>query len=198
MSVTVNFTLEKKHFLILGLIIAIPFIILAINTITAAGPTGQYHSASELYVDSNIDMNKHNLTNTGNIGIGITNPIEKLEVNGTIKANAFLYSSDERLKEKIQKINNSLNKITKLNGVSYIWKENGAKSIGLTAQNVEIIFPELVNTNKDSGLKSVEYGNLVAPLIEAIKEQQIILNKQKESITELQNQIDTLKIEIIK
>ncbi|NOR85032.1 hypothetical protein GQ473_02855, partial [archaeon] len=50
MSVTVNFTFQKKHFLILGLIIAIPFIILTItNIIAASTPTGQYHTASELY-----------------------------------------------------------------------------------------------------------------------------------------------------
>ena len=69
MSVTVKFTFEKKHFLILGLIIAIPFLILAINTIIAAAPSGQYHPASELYVDQDIDMNNNKIINSGNITI---------------------------------------------------------------------------------------------------------------------------------
>ena len=69
MSVTVNFTFEKKHFLIMGLFIAIPFLILAINTIMAAAPTGQYHLFSELFVDNDIDMNNNSILNSGNITI---------------------------------------------------------------------------------------------------------------------------------
>ena len=68
MSVTVTF--EKKHFLMMGLIIAIPFLFMAISNIIAAAPTtGQYHSASELYVDGDIDMNNNTLINSGNISI---------------------------------------------------------------------------------------------------------------------------------
>ncbi|NOR85413.1 hypothetical protein GQ473_04795 [archaeon] len=72
MSITINFTFEKKHFLILGLIIAIPFLIMTITNIIALAPTpptGQYHSASELYVDNNIDMNNNKIINSGNISI---------------------------------------------------------------------------------------------------------------------------------
>jgi hypothetical protein len=67
-----------------------------------------------------------------------------------------------------------------LRGVTFNFKKDNAPSIGLIAQEVEMVFPELVTTEA-SGFKSVEYGNLVAPLIEATKiQQQEIdeLNKQ--------------------
>ncbi len=127
----------------------------------------------------------------GNVGIGTISPNEKLEVAGNVKAVAFLYSSDARLKENIQKIDSPLEKILKLNGVSFNWKNSGEKGIGLIAQNVEDVFPELVKTDNVSGIKSVGYGNLVAPLIEATKEQQ-------KAIENLQKEIAVLKSELNK
>ncbi len=87
-------------------------------------------------------------------------------------ADAFFYNSDKTLKKDIKPLKGSLSKILKLEGVSFAWKNEGDKNIGLIAQDVEKVYPELVITNPSTGLKSVEYGNLVAPLIEAIKEQQ--------------------------
>ncbi len=65
MSITLTF--EKKHFLLMGVIIAVPFLILAISTIMAAVPGGQYHSVTELFVDSDLDMGGHNITNAGKV-----------------------------------------------------------------------------------------------------------------------------------
>jgi len=121
----------------------------------------------------------------GNVGIGTTNLGEKLEVSGNVKATAFYYSSDERLKNNIQPLSGSLNKILQLQGVSFDWKEDNRSSIGLIAQDVEKIFPELVSTSKQTGLKSIEYANLVAPLIESVKEQQKQIEILKAEISEL-------------
>jgi len=122
---------------------------------------------------------------TGNVGIGTLNPSEKLEVSGSVKATSFVYPSDERLKENIQVLDNSLDKINQLEGVSFDWKESGERSIGLIAQNVEKVFPELVQTSETTGMKSVGYGNLVAPLIEAVKAQQVQISTLKKEIQEL-------------
>lgn len=137
-------------------------------------------------IGSNIDLSNPYLIvlKTGNVGIGISGPGEKLDVNGNVRANAFFYSSDERLKENITRIESPLQKILKLNGISFNWKNSGDKSVGLTAQNVETVFPELVKTDS-AGMKSVEYGNLVAPLIEAVKEQQKMIENQQKQINEL-------------
>lgn len=88
----------------------------------------------------------------------------------TVNATAFIYSSDRNLKKNIVGLTGSLEKITQLNGYSFDWKSDGRKDLGVIAQEVEKIYPELVATNPSTGFKAVEYGNLVAPIIEAIKE----------------------------
>lgn len=106
------------------------------------------------------------------VGIGTQTPSEELEINGNVKATAFLYSSDHKLKNQIETILSPLDKLRQMRGVSFEWKENGQKDMGLIAQEVENVFPELVSTDTNTDLKSVKYGNIVALLIEAIKEQQ--------------------------
>jgi len=124
---------------------------------------------------------------SGNVGIGTTAPTQKLDVNGNVRATAFLYSSDLSLKKDIQKIPNSLEKILKLEGISFKWKENNKQSLGFIAQNVEQVFPELVSIDQNTGLKSIQYGNLIAVLVEAIKEQQLQIEELKTEIKELNN-----------
>lgn len=80
-----------------------------------------------------------------------------------------------------------------LDGVSFDWKESGEKSVGVIAQDVEKVFPELVKTDDATGLKSVEYGNLVAPLIEAVKEQQKQINSLKAEVEALKVKANSRK-----
>ena len=104
---------------------------------------------------------------------------------------SFLYS-DINLKKDIQVIPNALDKILQLEGVSFEWKDeekNSGINLGLIAQDVEKIFPELVSTNETTELKSVQYGNLVAPLVEAIKEQQKQIEELKQEIEILKNAV---------
>ena len=68
-------------------------------------------------------------------------------------------------------------------------------SIGLIAQDVEKVFPELVSTNKE-GLKTVAYGNLIAPLIEALKVQESRIESQESRIESQDNKIEQLIKEI--
>ena len=122
--------------------------------------------------------------NTDNVGIGTSTPSYKLAVVGDVAANSFMYNSDSRLKKDIVRLDNSLNKINNLEGVSFTWKDNNKKEIGLIAQDVERIVPELVVTGND-GIKAVKYGNIVALLIEAVKEQQIEIDALKLQVADL-------------
>jgi cell shape-determining protein MreC len=112
------------------------------------------------------------LTNAGN-----------LNLVGNITASSFLYSSDRRLKQNITPLSDSLSKILSLNGYSFDWKTTKKSDIGVIAQEVEKVFPALVHTDEKTGLKSVEYGNLVAPIIEAIRE---LANNVKDNTAEIQ------------
>jgi glycerophosphoryl diester phosphodiesterase len=123
------------------------------------------------------------INSNGNVGIGTVAPSQKLHVAGNVLATAFLYSSDANLKENVKTVS-GLDGITKLRGVTFDWKANKKADVGLIAQEVETVYPELVTTDKE-GLKSVQYGNLVAPLIEAIKEQQIQIEALQAEVNEL-------------
>ncbi|MBC7503470.1 tail fiber domain-containing protein, partial [Candidatus Gracilibacteria bacterium] len=110
-----------------------------------------------------------------------------------IKAQGFIYVSDRRLKQNITALTGSLNKILSLNGYSFDWIKNGKHDVGVIAQEVENVFPTLVNTNPETGMKGVAYGNLVAPIIEAIKEMVIKQNTQEREIQNLKDEILKLK-----
>jgi len=121
-------------------------------------------------------------------GVGINTapvPSAALSVNGNIVATTVLASggvsssSDARLKQLISPIQGALQKILELRGVTYYWKKkviqekqlHDSRQIGLIAQEVEPILPEVVTTDSN-GMKSIAYSNLTAVLIEALKDQQ--------------------------
>ena len=123
--------------------------------------------------------------NWGTYGSG--DPSYDLDVLGTMRASSDVIAfSDKRVKENIKTINNALDKVTKLRGVTYTRKDIEDKSIkvGVIAQEVLEVLPEVVNQD-DKGMYSVAYGNIVGVLIEAVKEQQ-------KQINELTNIIDKL------
>jgi len=122
----------------------------------------------------------------GNVGIGTTAPGYKLDVNGQCHASSFPTSSDKRFKENVKEIDNALEKVKKLRGVYFNWNKFYRKTlkvdetedveIGLIAQEVKKVIPEVVTTferevdGKKEKYYSVEYARLSALLINAIKE----------------------------
>jgi hypothetical protein len=88
---------------------------------------------------------------------------------GDVNAPNFNTTSDATLKTNVETLTGSLDAVQALRGVSFDWIDNGGSEIGVIAQEVEAVLPALVNTN-DQGIKTVKYGNMVAVLIEAVKE----------------------------
>jgi hypothetical protein len=95
---------------------------------------------------------------------------------GNVTANNVVATSDMRLKHNVVTIDSSLEKVLKLRGVYFNRLETEKRNLGVIAQEIEEILPEVVYTDSD-GMKSVAYGNIVGLLIEAIKEQQEMINK---------------------
>jgi hypothetical protein len=98
---------------------------------------------------------------------------------GSITATQYTSTSDISLKENVSTIENALEKVLSLRGVEYDRVESGEHQIGVIAQEVEKIIPEVVYGNE---IKSVAYANIVALLIEAIKEQQKEINELKKRL----------------
>lgn len=128
-----------------------------------------YVNSDTLYVDASADR----------VGINDATPSYALDVTGTIRATADVIAySDIRLKENIKTIDSALNKVLKIRGVEFNKIGESKKSIGVIAQEIEKILPEVVDTDVE-GMKSVSYGNIVGLLIEAIKEQQLQIEELK-------------------
>jgi len=119
-----------------------------------------------------------NLATTGTLSVGSTSTFSgtmtissgNIAVSGgTVTANAYYHNSDQRLKTDIRPIGNALDKILALKGVQFNWKKDGRADMGVVAQNVLEVFPDVVTKNSN-GMMSVEYDSLVGPMIEAIRQ----------------------------
>jgi hypothetical protein len=139
--------------------------------------------------------------NTGRMGVGTDNPTQKLSVNGNICYTGSIGAcSDIRYKTNLRRIENPLQKVLSLNGFYYNWDRkkfpdmefSDERQLGFSAQEVEKLFPEIVQTN-DKGYKSVDYGRLTPVLVEAIKSQQEEIDLLKESLERLEKEINKLK-----
>lgn len=133
-----------------------------------------------------------NFTVQGSLGVGTNASGVTGEIRASNNVTAY-YSSDIRLKENIEPINNPIDKISSIRGVEFDWtdsyiKQHGGEDgyfvrkhdVGVIAQEVESILPEVVGTRGD-GIKAVRYDKLIALLIEAVKDQQEQINNLKTS-----------------
>lgn len=107
--------------------------------------------------------------------------------------------SDEFLKKNIRPVDDPLEKLKQINAVHFEYSEaaagvksGGKESIGVIAQDVEKVFPELVRENRE-GIKAVNYSGLIPVLIEAIKDQQMTIEQQQVRMDAQQKEIDMLK-----
>jgi hypothetical protein len=116
---------------------------------------------------------------TGNAAIKISS--SKFTFNpssGLLSSTDYNSSSDISLKQDFVPISNSLDIIGKLNGFGFTWKDSKEKSYGLSAQEVEQVIPEIVRTRSD-GFKGINYMNLTAFLVEAIKDLKLEIQELK-------------------
>ena len=131
-----------------------------------------------------IDSNAAIISSTG-YNLQLSSGAGTIIANNTFACRGDIiafYSSDRQLKDNVKNIENPIEKIKKINGVSFDWNDKQnvytGHDIGVIAQEVEEVLPEIVTT-RDNGYKAVKYEKLVALLIEGIKD--------------LQSQIDELK-----
>ncbi len=128
----------------------------------------------------------------GNVGIGTVSPGNILTIaQGSATdpvADAWTVYSSRRLKTRIEPLEQSIEKVLKLQGVSFEWKANGKQDIGLIAEDVGKVIPEVV-TYEANGIDAaaVDYSRLVSVLIEAVKTQQNEIDALKKRLTVLES-----------
>ena len=141
------------------------------------------------------------MDDVGNVGIGfgVVVPQYKLHVNGQISATNFPAPSDLRLKREIVPLTNVLSRLDRLHSVSFRfdpdkapagWNLPESRQIGVIAQEVEAVFPELVSSGGD--YKSVDYGRLSAVLLEAVKELRAESQSLRKQMEQLRQQMEDL------
>lgn len=124
------------------------------------------------------------IPSSGNLGIGTTNPTSKLHVignaliTGVTTSTDFNSSSDRNLKTNIKTIEDPIEKVMRINGVTFDWKETSKSSAGVIAQDVETVMPELVSGDP----LTLNYNGLIGLLVEVVKEQQNEINTLKQII----------------
>lgn len=147
--------------------------------LTVAAISG-YAAAVTLTADNTTNATNYPLFSsaaTGNVSPRTDTGFTYNPSSGELTAVILTASSDIATKEEIETITDALDKVKSLRGVSYIRRENKMAEIGVLAQEVERVVPSIVRGAE--GNKSVAYGNLVALLIEAIKEQQDQIDELK-------------------
>ena len=129
--------------------------------------------------------NKIVATTNGSVDLYYDN-VKKIEttthgvvVTGIVTATDVDSTSDIRLKTNIQTIENPLAKVIQIEGVSFNWKEDNRPALGVIADQVQEILPELVHGDDP---KTVNYNGLIGLLIEAVKEQQIQIDELKSKL----------------
>ena len=137
----------------------------------------------------------------GYIGIGV--PEEEVthaltlpnnsDASGQVKANAFVTYSSLRYKNNIQPITNPLDKIAKMRGVTYNWKDSGEPDVGLIAEEVIDILPEIVSFEKNGhDAFGIDYSKLTSLLLESIKAQQNMIEGQNKKIQALEEKLEKI------
>lgn len=159
-------------------------------------------SSTDMFIDSA----------TGNVGIGTTSPDARLDVSGAVKIGApaagsgvalcrngtsglivDCSGSSVRYKQNIFGLRSGLAVVGRLRPVSFTWKEDGQRDIGLVAEEVNRVEPLLVTRNAAGEVSGVRYDRLAVVLLNAVKEQQAQLQEKHRHIEKMESRLAVLE-----
>jgi len=146
------------------------------------------------------------IESTGGVGIGDTDPTYRLELPnqsstaGRGRANAWVTYSSRRWKTNIRPIGDAMEKVKQMRGVYFDWKADGRSDVGMVAEEVGAVVPEVVDF-EDNGTdaRSLAYGRLVAVLVEALKQQEQRISELEQEVArheELEKRIRLLELAV--
>ncbi len=162
----------------------------ALTNSTAIGAFADVLESNALVLGSSAVYN-----GTANVLVGIdvpspTNILTVLQGGGPAIADGWNTYSSRRWKTNIQQLHNALSKVEQLRGVSYDLKDSGKHEIGVIAEEVGEVVPEVVSYEKNGkDARGVDYSRLTALLIEAVKQQQREVKQQQREISALRGEL---------
>jgi len=164
------------------------------------GSTLQVNGNAVIGYSTNTAGPSNGLLVSGNVGIGVSPSSYNLQVAGTIYGSNTVSASDGRLKQNIKPLTGTLSKLDQLRGVSFEWnrlavplrRKEGEKGIGMIAQELQKVYPELVTGSKKNYL-GINYGAFTAVLLQSIKELKSQVITMQDQINALQREVKTLE-----
>jgi hypothetical protein len=160
------------------------------GTVASFGANGDFRIDRPFIVGGRLIV-----TENGFVGVFNNAPVATLDVGPgrTTLADAWTIRSSARLKTNIQPILGAVAMVEKLRGVSYDWKASGRHDIGLIAEEVAQVVPEVVSFDSATGqAQGLDYARLTALLIEAVKQQQATAKQQQTEIEKLRSEVERL------
>jgi hypothetical protein len=152
-----------------------------ILVISGSHAAGTVISGSGLFVDKFVGVG----VGEGNATHAITLP-DNSDNSGKMKANAYLTYSSIRYKKDVEPLEDPLGTLSKLDGVSYVWKDTGKKDYGFIAEEVGKVLPDIVEFAQDSEYaNSMDYIRIISFLVEGVK-------AQDKKIQSLEKKLDLL------
>jgi hypothetical protein len=186
-------------------------------TTQSGGAAGSKSGDHIFYTGATSSTERMRIDINGNVGIGTTLPSEKLQVGGNIApasdnantcgtaglrwttvyaTNGTINTSDRRLKNHVHPLTYGLKDLLKLRPVAFQWKDRPelGNKLGLIAQEVQEVLPEVVNEgNDEKKTLGLYYADLVPVLIKATQDQQGLIDKQNRKIEMLEREIEAMK-----
>jgi hypothetical protein len=130
-------------------------------------PSGGLQVAQNAVVGGQVQASL--LRSTGALNVTGNGQINgQLVVGNIVNANAYFHTSDRTLKDQIERIEDPFALLEGIEGTHFVWKEDGQGAFGVIAQDVALVMPDAVHT-RDNGKLAVDYDQLIAPLVEAVK-----------------------------
>ena len=147
-------------------------------TVSSLGVTGPTGPTSTISITDDTSTNATRYIHFGSTTTGAMTSVNTSSTNLYFNPNsgnltvggAVTAYSDIRLKQDVGNITNSLATLLQLQGVTYTRKDTGVKGRGFIAQEMAAVYPENVVVNPQDGMMSVAYTNLLADIVEAIRE----------------------------
>jgi len=167
---------------------------------TAIGAYTNVSASNALALGAPAGAGSWAITANTSVGIDVANPSNILTVlqgGGHAISDGWDVYSSRRWKRDIQPLQGALGKVQRLNGVSYTYTVNGTHDIGMIAEEVGKVVPEVVSYEENGkDARGIDYARLTALLVEAVKEQQREIQQQQGQVEQQQGQIRRQKVEI--